>query len=164
MSDAVLVVGAGSLGSVYGARLARGGSRVQLLAREAHARAIEDAGGVVVVRGDEEELVPLRAEYLSLESFAHFLRWYRDRRAPAQLAGILLTMVNYRRPTTGEIIRILRGHNRRGVFRTEIPEDPRAAEAPSYGIPLVRYGRSKAAVAYRQLTKELIRRVASRSR
>ena len=109
-------------------------------------------------------IVPLRAEYLSLESFAHFLRWYRDRRAPAQLAGILLTMVNYRRPTTGEIIRILRGHNRRGVFRTEIPEDPRASEAPSYGIPLVRYGRSKAAVAYRQLTKELIRRVASRSR
>jgi 2-dehydropantoate 2-reductase len=63
MSDGVLVVGAGSLGSVYGARLARGGSRVQLLAREPHARAIEGAGGVVVVRGGEEELVPLRAEW-----------------------------------------------------------------------------------------------------
>jgi chromosome partitioning protein len=109
-------------------------------------------------------IVPLRAEYLSLESLAHFLRWYRDRRAPAQLAGILLTMVNYRRPTTGEIIRILREHNRRGVFRTEIPEDPRAAEAPSYGVPLVCYGRSKAAVAYRQLTRELIKRVALRVR
>ena len=60
MSDGVLVVGAGSLGSVYGARLARGGSRVQLLAREAHARAIEDAGGVVVVRGDEDAVAANR--------------------------------------------------------------------------------------------------------
>ena len=107
-------------------------------------------------------ILPLRAEYLALESLAHFLRWYRDRRAPAQLAGILLTMVNYRRPTTREIIKILRTHNRRGVLRTEIPEDPRAAEAPSHGVPLVRYGRSKAAVAYRQLTRELITRVAPR--
>jgi chromosome partitioning protein len=109
-------------------------------------------------------VVPLRAEYLALESLAHFLRWYRDRRAPAQLAGILLTMVSYRRPTTREIIRILRGHNRRGVFRTEIPDDARVAEAPSHGVPLVRFGRSKAAVAYRQLTKELIKRLAPRAR
>jgi len=58
----VLVVGAGSLGSVYGARLSQGGAGVQLYAREEHARAIDAAGGVVVERGDEVELVPLRAE------------------------------------------------------------------------------------------------------
>ncbi|HET9937376.1 MAG TPA: 2-dehydropantoate 2-reductase [Gaiella sp.] len=63
MSDGVLVVGAGSLGSVYGARLAQGGAAVQLYAREEHARAIEAAGGVVVERGDDAELVALRAEW-----------------------------------------------------------------------------------------------------
>jgi 2-dehydropantoate 2-reductase len=63
MSGTVLVVGAGALGSVYGARLAQGGAHVVLLAREQHARAIETAGGVLVERGEDAELVPLRAEW-----------------------------------------------------------------------------------------------------
>ena len=46
-------------------------------------------------------------------------------------------MVDYRRQATREIVDIIRMHNRRGVFRTEIPQDPRAAEAPSHGMPLV---------------------------
>ena len=116
----------------------------------------------------EHLVVPVRAEYLSLESLAHFLRWYRDRstsrKAVAQVAGILLTMVDDRRQATREIVDIIRMHNRRGVFRTEIPEDPRAAEAPSHGVPLVAYARSKAAVAYQQLTTELLKRIDRRVR
>jgi chromosome partitioning protein len=108
-------------------------------------------------------VVPIRADYLSLESLAHVLRWYRDRhaarKAPAVMRGIVLTMVDYRRHATREIVHIIRAHNRRGVFRTEIPEDPRAAEAPSHGIPLVAYARSRAAIAYAALTRELISRI-----
>jgi chromosome partitioning protein len=113
-------------------------------------------------------IVPIRAEYLSLESLAHLLRWYRDRRASrkaaATIAGILLTMVDYRRHATREIVEIIRVHNRRGVFETEIPEDPRAAEAPSHGVPLVRYSRSRAASAYHRLITELETRIRRRSR
>jgi chromosome partitioning protein len=108
-------------------------------------------------------IVPVRAEYLALESLAHLLRWYRDRgggRKMAAVAGILLTMVDYRRQATREIVEMIRVHNRRGVFRTEIPQDPRAAEAPSHGVPLVRYTRSRAAAAYRALVAELDRRIA----
>ena len=116
----------------------------------------------------EHLVVPVRTEYLSLESLAHFLRWYRDRsasrKAVAPVAGILLTMVDTRRQATSEIVDIIRMHNRRGVFRTEIPEDPRAAEAPSHGVPLVAYARSKAAVAYQQLTTELLKRLERRAR
>jgi chromosome partitioning protein len=110
----------------------------------------------------EHLIVPIRADYLSLESLAHFLRWYRDRRAGraglAQVAGILLTMVDHRREATREIVEIIRVHNRRGVFRTEIPDDPRAAEAPSHGIPLVMYARSRASQAYQRLTTEVLER------
>jgi hypothetical protein len=31
----------------------------------------------------QQLIVPIRADYLSLESLAHFLRWYRDRGAGA---------------------------------------------------------------------------------
>lgn len=109
-------------------------------------------------------IVPIRADYLSLESLAHFLRWYRERRTArkrtADVAGIVLTMVDHRRQATREIVEIIRVHNRRGVFRTEIPEDPRAAEAPSHGIPLVAYSpRTRASVAYTALTRELLGRL-----
>lgn len=112
-------------------------------------------------------IVPIRAEYLGLESLAQFLRWYGDRRharrATASVIGILLTMVDYRRQATREIVDIIRTHNRKGVLRTEIPLEPRAAEAPSHGIPVVRYARSRAGAAYAQLTTELLRRIGRRS-
>jgi chromosome partitioning protein len=79
------------------------------------------------------------------------------------MIGILLTMVDYRRQATREIVDIIRLHNRRGVFGTEIPPDPRVAEAPSHGVPLVSYApRSRAAVAYEQLTHELLGRLRRR--
>jgi len=113
-------------------------------------------------------VVPTRADYLSLESLAQFLRWYRDHRAAgtaaAHVSGILLTMVDYRRQATREIVDIIRAHNRRGVFRTEIPQDPRVSEAPSHGIPLVDYARSPAAVAYHAFAAECLRRMARRPR
>jgi chromosome partitioning protein len=113
-------------------------------------------------------VVPIRADYLALESLAHFLRWYRQRRtsrkAIADVIGIVLTMVDYRRQATREIVDIIRLHNKRGVFRTEIPEDPRAAEAPSHGVPLVAYARSRAAKAYDVLTDELVSRLPRRRR
>jgi chromosome partitioning protein len=113
-------------------------------------------------------IVPTRADYLSLESLAQFLRWYRDLRASgkatARVCGILLTMVDYRRQATREIVDIIRIHNRRGVFETEIPEDPRAVEAPSHGIPLVHYARSRAALAYEKFTTEFVRRAQRRRR
>jgi chromosome partitioning protein len=111
-------------------------------------------------------IVPVRADYLSLESLAHFLRWYRDRRAArkgaAHVVGTLLTMVDYRRQATREIVHIVRRHNGRGVFATEIPDDPRAAEAPSHGIPVVVYARTRAARAYERLTRELLARLQRR--
>jgi chromosome partitioning protein len=111
-------------------------------------------------------LIPIRADYLSLESLAHFLRWYRDRRdalpGAAAISGILLTMVAQRCEATREIVDIIRVHNRRGVLRTEIPVDPRAAEAPSHGVPLVMYARSRASRAYQRLTSELLKRTARR--
>lgn len=117
----------------------------------------------------DQLIVPIRAEYLALESLAQFLTWYRDlpptRRATARLAGILLTMVDYRRQATREIIDIIRLHNRRGVFATEIPQDPRVAESPSHGVPVVSYAaRTRGSRAYQQFTAELVKRIAQRSR
>ena len=73
-------------------------------------------------------------------------------------------MVDYRRQATREIVDIIRMHNRRGVFRTEIPEDPRAAEARRTACRSCAYSRSRAASAYHQLVSELEKRLARASR
>lgn len=75
--ERVLVVGAGSLGSVYGALLARSGLDVQLFAREAHARAIQSAGGIAVESGGESTVAPARAE------------WRPERIEPADVVVVL---------------------------------------------------------------------------
>jgi len=117
----------------------------------------------------DQLVVPIRAEYLSLESLAHFLTWYRDlhreRNPIARLAGILMTMVDYRRQATREIIEIIRLHNRRGVFTTEVPQDPRVAESPSHGLPVVAYApKTRGSRAYHEFTRELSTRIVRRSR
>jgi chromosome partitioning protein len=113
----------------------------------------------------DQLVVPIRADYLSLESLAQFLQWYKQRRAlrkaSAHIAGIVLSMVDYRRQATREIVKIIRVHNRDGVFRTEIPQDPRVAEAPSHGVPLCVYApRARACGAYEKLATELTTRIA----
>ena len=114
-------------------------------------------------------IVPIRAEYLSLESLARFLTWYRDFHAEhkdtARLSGILLTMVDHRRQATREIIDIIRLHNRRGVLVTEVPQDPRVAESPSHGLPVTAYApASRGSRAYRSVTTELVTRLARYTR
>jgi 2-dehydropantoate 2-reductase len=59
----VLVIGAGALGSVYGAALATAGAEVQLLARRQHAEAIINAGGVHVDSAEGADLVALTARW-----------------------------------------------------------------------------------------------------
>ena len=63
------------------------------------------------------------------------------------------------------IIDIIRLHNRRGVFATEIPQDPRVAESPSHGLPVVAYApRTRGSRAYHQFTAELVKRIGRRAR
>ncbi len=114
-------------------------------------------------------IVPVTAEYLAIESLAEFLRSYRELRLKhkglATLLGIVLTMVDNRARVTREIVEILRNHNPEGVFRTEIPWELRAVEAPSHGEPLVRYApRTPAAAAFRRLAAEMLRRLARHTR
>jgi chromosome partitioning protein len=112
-------------------------------------------------------VVPVTPFYLPLEGLAQYLRWYqalRTRRTGlATLLGIILTQVDYRVPATREIVEIIRRYNRDGVFRTEVPRDSRAIEAPSHGVPLVSYApRSLASTAYRRVTDEIVRRLSQR--
>ncbi|MBM3678887.1 MAG: ketopantoate reductase family protein [Actinobacteria bacterium] len=85
--ERVVIVGAGALGSVYGGMLALAGFDVQLLAREAHARAIGEQGGLQIEHRDSEHgeevlLAPVRAE------------WRPERIEPAEIVVLLTKTVD----------------------------------------------------------------------
>jgi 2-dehydropantoate 2-reductase len=86
----VLVVGAGALGTVYGACLARGGADVQLLARREHAEAIQAAGGVEVEGLHGTWRATLRAEWRpeALEPADTVVLTTKDHDTPAAFAGL----------------------------------------------------------------------------
>lgn len=109
-------------------------------------------------------IVPVTPDYLSLEGLVNLLdaveRIKKGIGKAAGLLGILLTLADYRLNVTEEIGRMIRGHYGRLVFKTEIRGNVRLKEAPSFGKTIFEYDNGSAgAEAYRQLTKEVLKRI-----
>jgi chromosome partitioning protein len=108
-------------------------------------------------------LVPLQCEYYALEGLSQLLKTVRavkESLNPAlKMAGILLTMHDSRNNLSLQVEEEVREHFRRAVFKTIIPRNVRLSEAPSHGKPILLYDiKSKGAMSYLELAKEMIRR------
>ena len=109
-------------------------------------------------------IVPVQPHYLALQGLVNLEEAVERIRAgagtKAQLLGLLLTLVDYRTRATREVIDLIRGHYKRGVFNTEIRTNTRLAEAPSFGQSIFQYdAASTGADAYRLLARELLHRL-----
>ena len=109
-------------------------------------------------------IIPLTPDYLSLEGLVNLMDAVERIKAglgrAADLLGILLTLADYRLNVTEEIGRMIRGYYGRLVFKTEIRGNVRLKEAPSFGKTIFDYDNGSAgAEAYRQLTKEVLKRI-----
>jgi chromosome partitioning protein len=110
-------------------------------------------------------IVPLTPDYLALEGLVNFMDAVEKIRAgigkAAAPLGILLTLADRRLNVTEEIGRMIRDYWGRLVFKTEIPGNVRLKEAPSFGKSIFDYDSgSTGAEAYRELTKEVLQRIA----
>jgi chromosome partitioning protein len=108
-------------------------------------------------------LVPVQAEYYALEGLSQLIKsveLVRARLNPRlSLAGVLLTMVDGRTRLSAEVADEVRRHFGDLVFETAVPRSVRLAEAPSYGLPVIRYDRrSPGAQAYWKVAMELVDR------
>lgn len=108
-------------------------------------------------------LIPMQCEYYALEGMASLLETIEQVRNsvnPAlDIEGILRTMYDSRNNLSGAVSEQLIEHFGDQVYRTLIPRNVAVAEAPSYGLPVLRYApASKGALAYLGLAGELLRR------
>lgn len=106
-------------------------------------------------------LIPIQCEYYALEGVSQLMRTIRlvqdHLNRELVIAGVLMTMYDARTNLSQQVVEEVKDHFGDKVFATIIPRNIRLSEAPSFGKPIILYdGKSRGAVAYRQLAKEMV--------
>jgi len=110
-------------------------------------------------------LIPVQAEYYALEGLSQLLsvvqRVRQGLNTNLELLGVVVTMFDSRTSLAEQVYGELKKYFTDKLFATIIPRNVRLAEAPSFGKAIVEHDKwSKGARAYKQFTKELLKRVA----
>ncbi|MFO7871613.1 MAG: AAA family ATPase [Kiritimatiellia bacterium] len=110
-------------------------------------------------------LIPIQCEYYALEGLSvikDFIAQLRENGANPGLAmeGILLTMYDKRTRLSSDVLKEVRKHFGKAVYRTVIPRNIRLSEAPSFGKPILSYAsHSAGAAAYKRFAREFLKRM-----
>ena len=104
--------------------------------------------------------MPIQCEYYALEGLGQLIRnidqVQRNLHPDLKLGNLVLTMYDARTRLSDEVSTQVREHFGDKVCRNVIPRSVRLSEAPSYGMPITLFdSSSRAAVAYRELAKEV---------
>ena len=108
-------------------------------------------------------LIPIQCEYYALEGLTALLdtigkirKYYNPQ---LEIGGLLRTMYDARNNLSCQVSEQLLKHFGDKVYRTIIPRNVRLAEAPSHGLPVIKYDKtSRGAIAYLSLASEMISR------
>ncbi|MEE8482671.1 MAG: ParA family protein, partial [Acidiferrobacterales bacterium] len=108
-------------------------------------------------------LIPMQCEYYALEGLASLLETIEQVRSSVnpglEIEGLVRTMYDGRNNLSSAVSEQLMEHFGERVYRTLIPRNVRVAEAPSHGLPVIRYDpTSHGARAYLGLAGEVLRR------
>ena len=111
----------------------------------------------------EYMLIPIQCEYYALEGLGALTHTtqliQRELNPRLKIGGIVLTLFDPRTTLAIQVAEQVRAQYPDKTFRTVIPRNVRLSEAPSHGMPITQYDpTSRGAVAYQELTKELIAR------
>ncbi len=108
-------------------------------------------------------LIPMQCEYYALEGLAALMNTIEQIRETVnpelEIEGLLRTMYDPRNSLTLDVSEQITEYFGDKVYRSIIPRNVRLAEAPSHGIPALKYDKSsRGAIAYLALAGEIIRK------
>lgn len=106
-------------------------------------------------------VIPIQCEYYALEGLSQLIKVIdlvqQDLNPGLRICGVVLTMYDGRTTLSKQVASEVRKYFPGQVFASTIPRNVRLAEAPSHGLPCVRYdAASRGARAYRQLCREVL--------
>jgi chromosome partitioning protein len=110
-------------------------------------------------------MIPMQCEYYALEGLSDLVQTIKKVRThlnpTLEIEGLLRTMYDPRNLLAKQVSQQLASHFGDKVYRTVIPRNIRIAEAPSHGLPVLKFDRaSKGAQAYIALAGEMLNRAA----
>lgn len=108
-------------------------------------------------------LVPIQCEYYALEGLSqliHTVNLVKERLNPnLDMEGVVFTMYDSRTNLSMQVVENVKNNLKQYIFDAIIPRNIRLAEAPSYGMPIIKYDpKSSGAEAYMKLAEELIKK------
>lgn len=108
-------------------------------------------------------IIPMQCEYFALEGLTALLDSIEKIRKylnpHLKIEGLLRTMFDPRNNLANQVSAQLLKHFGDKVYRTIIPRNVRLAEAPSHGLPILKYDKSsRGALAYLALAGEVLNR------
>jgi chromosome partitioning protein len=108
-------------------------------------------------------MIPMQCEYYALEGLSDLVQTIKKVRAHLnpglEIDGLLRTMYDPRNMLAQQVSAQLLEHFGDKVYRTVIPRNVRLAEAPSHGLPVLKFDQdSKGAQAYLALAGEMLNR------
>jgi chromosome partitioning protein len=111
-------------------------------------------------------VIPMQCEYYALEGLSDLINTIKKVRThlnpSIEIAGLLRTMFDPRNTLAQQVSAQLEEHFGDKVYGTIIPRNVRLAEAPSYGIPAIRFDAvCKGSQAYLALADELLGRAST---
>ena len=111
-------------------------------------------------------MIPMQCEYYALEGLSDLVQTIKKVRGhlnpTLEIEGLLRTMYDPRNTLAQQVSAQLLEHFGEKVYRTIIPRNVRLAEAPSHGVPALKFDRqSKGAEAYLALAGEMLNRAAA---
>jgi len=109
-------------------------------------------------------LIPVQCEYFALEGLTDLMstiRMIKRSFNPAlEIEGVLLTMFDSRTNFSSQVAAEIKKFFKQKTFNIVIPRNIRISEAPSHGVPVIKYDRtSRGSLAYIELAKELKKRI-----
>ena len=108
-------------------------------------------------------LIPIQCEYYALEGVTKILESMKMVKSrlnrKLDLFGVVMTMYDSRTSLSRDVVDEVSKYFGNKMFKTVIPRNVKIAEAPSHGLPIIKYARvSKGSLAYMKLAKEVVRR------
>ena len=116
---------------------------------------------IMALVASDELLVPLQTEFFALEGITQLVKTI-DRikvnlNPELKVRGILLTMFDKRNKLSSQVDREARNYFKEKVYQTVIPRNVRLSEAPSHGLPCVKYDKNcVGSKSYFSLAKEFL--------
>jgi chromosome partitioning protein len=109
-------------------------------------------------------LIPLQCEYFALEGITQLLeiidRVRKGLNPELEIGRVVLTLFDGRTNLANQVMQEVKSYFGDAVSPTVVPRNVKLSEAPSFGQPISVYDpKSKGALAYEQIAKELIAHV-----